>query len=432
MKLSQYFLPTLRETPSEAEVISHKLMLRSGMIKKVAAGIFTYLPLGLRVLQKIETIIRDELNRAGAHELLMPMLQPAELWQESGRWNLMGKELARLKDRHEREFCLGPTHEEVITDIARQFIQSYKQLPVTLYQIQTKFRDEIRPRFGLMRGREFLMKDAYSFHETSKDAEREYQNMFQTYHRIFKRCGLDFRPVEAETGNIGGSLSHEFHVLAQSGEDEILSCDQCKYSGNINFLKKKEGDPCTQCKVGKVGAFKSYRGIEVGHIFYLGAKYSQAMKASYLDAKGNARPFEMGCYGIGVGRTMAAAMEQNHDEYGMKWPITLAPFEIAIVPLDMTDLETQKVSNALYKDIMNRTDQVLFYDKDERAGVKFKDIDLIGVPIRLTIGSRGLSQGKIGLKLRDEKEERLVNIQDAVSETVRIRDELIKKINTGA
>jgi len=426
MKLSRTFVPTLRDVPSEAEVISHQLMLRSGLIKKVASGIFSYLPLGYRVIRKVEAIIREEMNRAGAQELLMPMLQPAELWIESGRWNQMGKELARLKDRNERDFCLGPTHEEVITDIARNFIQSYKQLPVHLYQIQTKFRDETRPRFGLMRGREFLMKDGYSFHESSQDALKEYQNMFQTYHRIFKRCGLEFRAVEAETGDIGGSLSHEFHVLAKSGEDEVLSCDQCQYTANSGLIQKKSNDSCVKCHKGK---FQSYRGIEVGHIFYLGDKYSKAMNATFLNKEGQKKYFEMGCYGIGVGRTAAAAIEQNHDEYGILWPISIAPFEVAVIPIQNSEAQVVQQAEHLEKELESKGVEVLLHDKDESAGVKFKDIDLLGIPIRVTVGSKGLAQQKVGLKLRQEKEEKLIPLAQALPELMRMRDELFKKTN---
>ncbi len=426
MKFSRTFIPTLRDVPSEAEVISHQLMLRAGLIKKVASGIFSYLPLGYRVIRKVENIIREEMNRSGAQELLMPMLQPAELWIESGRWQKMGKELVRIKDRNERDFCLGPTHEEIITDIARNFIQSYKQLPLHLYQIQTKFRDETRPRFGLMRGREFLMKDGYSFHESSEDALKEYQNMFQTYHRIFKRCGLEFRAVEAETGDIGGSHSHEFHVLAKSGEDEVLSCDQCQYAANSNLIQKKPNDTCMKCNKGK---FQSYRGIEVGHIFYLGDKYSKAMNATFLNKEGQKKYFEMGCYGIGVGRTAAAAIEQNHDESGILWPISIAPFEVAVIPIQSSDAQALQHAERIEKELEAKGVEVLSYDKDESAGVKFKNIDLLGIPIRVTLGSKGLAQQKIGLKLRQEKEEKLVPLDQALPELMRMRDELFKKTN---
>lgn len=419
MRLSKYLIPTLREIPGDAEVISHQLMLRAGMIKKVAAGIFTYLPLGYRTLKKISQIIREEMDLAGAQELLMPMLQPAELWQESGRWDDMGEEMARLKDRNNRQFCLGPTHEEVITDIARHFIRSYKQLPVNLYQIQTKFRDELRPRFGLMRGREFLMKDAYSFHASKDDALREYEVMYQTYERIFRRCGLEFRAVSADTGKMGGAASHEFQVLAKSGEDEILSCASCRFGANATFIQKKEGDLCPECHKGKL---KSTRGIEVGHIFFLGKKYSESLGATFLDPNGKQLHFEMGCYGIGVGRTMAAAIEQHHDDKGILWPMTIAPFQVVVVPLNTSDAEVVKVSEAVYQSLLEKNVEVLLHDKEESAGVKFNDIDLIGIPIRVTVGQKGLSKKSVGIKLRSEKEEKMVVIPSAVDQILKIRD----------
>jgi prolyl-tRNA synthetase len=426
MRLSRYLLPTLREIPGDAEVISHRLMLRAGMIKKTAAGIFTYLPLGYRVIKKVENIIREEMDRSGGIEILMPMLQPAELWQESGRWDEMGEELARLKDRNNRQFCLGPTHEEVITDIARHFIRSYKQLPVNLYQIQTKFRDETRPRFGLMRGREFLMKDAYSFHASKDDALREYEVMYCTYERIFTRCGFEFRAVSADTGKMGGAASHEFQVLAKSGEDEILSCADCPFSANATFVQKKEGDLCPSCHKGKL---KSSRGIEVGHIFFLGKKYSEALGATFLDPNGKQLHFEMGCYGIGVGRTMAAAIEQHHDESGILWPIPLAPFEVAVIPLNMSDPEVVKVSEEVYQRLLEKNVEALFHDKEESAGVKFNDIDLIGIPIRVVVGQKGISKKSVGIKLRSEKEEKMIAIPAAVDQILKIRDELFRKIN---
>ncbi|MFZ3072923.1 MAG: proline--tRNA ligase, partial [Thermodesulfobacteriota bacterium] len=513
MRFSRMFLHTLKETPSDAEVASHKLMLRSGMIKKVAAGIYNLLPLGLRSIRKVEAIVREEMNRAGAEEVMMPFVLPAELWKESGRWDFYGKELLRVKDRHDREFCLGPTHEEAVTDIVRGDVRSYRQLPVNLYQIQTKFRDEIRPRFGLMRGREFIMKDAYSFHATEECAEREYKNMYDTYTRIFERCGLEFRAVEAETGQIGGSFSHEFMVLAETGEDAIASCVSCSYAANTEkaqireetreeqesaasiekpmervstpgrksveevsgFLKihptvliktliystekgalaalvrgdaeineaklmrisgvktlaladektvrdatnapsgfagpvglkipiyadygvrniasgvtganeadahimnvstkrdfkaiyadlrmVRAGDGCPRCK----GAFEIKRGIEVGHVFKLGTKYSEAMKAFFLDEKGAEKPIIMGCYGIGIGRTAAASIEQNHDEAGIIWPPPLAPFDCIIVAVNVNDEETKKASEALYSELSSKGLSVLYDDRDERA-----------------------------------------------------------------
>ncbi|MEK6683504.1 MAG: proline--tRNA ligase, partial [Nitrospirota bacterium] len=319
MRYSKLLIPTLREEPGEAEVVSHRLMIRAGMIRKVAAGIYTYLPLGLRVIRKVENIVREEMNRAGAQELLMPMVQPSELWNETGRWGEYGKELLRFKDRGEREFCLGPTHEEVVTDLVRAEVKSYRQLPQILYQIQTKFRDEIRPRFGLMRGREFLMKDAYSFDRDEEGAKTSYDTMCRAYHRIFERCGLTFKPVEAESGVIGGIFSQEFMVLAETGEDSLVACHACDYAANV---EKANGDSCPRGH----GPLSTHRGIEVGHIFMLGTKYSRAMKAVFLDNNGKEAHPVMGCYGIGISRTAAAAIEQNHDAKGILWPLPLAPY----------------------------------------------------------------------------------------------------------
>ena len=560
MRRTRAFLPTMKEDPSEAEVISHRLMLRAGMIRKVAAGIYNLLPLGLKVLRRVETIIREEMNRAGAQEVLMPLVIPAEMWKESGRWDLYGKELLRFKDRHDREFCLGPTHEEVITDMVRREVRSYRQLPLNLYQIQIKFRDEIRPRFGLMRGREFIMKDAYSFHATERDAEREYENMYNTYTRIFERCGLRFTAVEAETGAIGGRFSHEFMVLAETGEDVIVSCGTCGYSANleraecrpleggagekekamekvhtpgvksveevsrflgvsperliktmiyetdkgpvvalvrgdleINEAKLKrllhcewialadeekvrgvtgappgfagpvglevrivadhsvstivngvtganeedyhyinvnpgrdfavdtwgdirfalEGDPCPRCD----GRLSLSRGIEVGHIFKLGTKYSEAMRATFLDEKGVERPMVMGCYGIGVGRTVAAAIEQNHDEKGIIWPLPLAPYHVYILPVNVKDASMREVSERIYRGLTDSGVEVLYDDRDERAGVKFNDADLIGIPWRVTVGSR-VKEGKVEIKARDRNEAEIVDIEEAVGRLV--------------
>ncbi|KIH75566.1 prolyl-tRNA synthetase [Geoalkalibacter ferrihydriticus] len=544
MRYSEYLLPTLKETPADAEVASHRLMLRAGMIRKVAAGIYNYLPLGLRSLRKVEQIVREEMNRAGAHELLMPMVVPAELWQESGRWQQYGRELLRLKDRKEADFCLGPTHEEVITDIVRNEVRSYRQLPLNLYQIQTKFRDEIRPRFGLMRGREFIMKDAYSFDLDDAGADGAYERMYQAYRRIFKRCGLNFRAVEADTGNIGGSSSHEFMVLAESGEDAIVSCDSCEYAANVEkaelrvpesqmpapsedltkvltparksvedvaaFLKttpqrlvktlivqtdKGEtlavllrgdrelndiklcrlldcawiemagedvvlkatgapngfagpvglklrifadrevqamadfitgandkdahytgvnlgrdcevetfadlrkavaGDPCPRC----AGKLEVWRGIEVGHVFKLGTKYSESLGAVVLDDQGRERLLVMGCYGIGIGRTLASAIEQNHDADGIIWPLPIAPFEVLVVMLNPNDAEVKAAAEKLYGELRERGVEVLLDDRDERPGAKFKDADLLGIPVRLTVGARGLKEGQVEVKLR--------------------------------
>jgi len=547
VRWSATFIPTLKEDPADAEVASHKCLIRAGMIRQVSRGIYDYLPLALRVIRKIETIVREEMDRTGAQELLLPIVTPAELWQESGRWQLYGKDLARFKDRHERDFCLGPTHEEVITDLIRRAVRSYRDLPLNLYQIQTKFRDEVRPRFGLMRGREFIMKDAYSFHADGADCRREYENMFQTYKRIFTRCGLKFRPVEADTGAIGGTLSHEFQVLAESGEDALVSCNGCDYAANaekaevkaqapvgrdqkgvpplrkvatpgkksvaevaeslslprekliktliykldrrelvavlvrgdheVNEAKLKSflgcqeaalaeeaevreaarvasgflgpvglklrlvadqalqgisgavtganeadahfvgvdqerdfmpaafadlrvamaGDPCPRCER---GALECSRGIEVGQLFYLGKKYSESMGATYLNAEGKERPIEMGCYGIGITRLLAAAIEQNHDADGIIWPFALAPFHLLLLPVNYREAAIRQVTDSLYQGLLERGLQVLLDDRDERPGVKFKDADLIGVPLRVTVGARGLEKGSVELRWR--------------------------------
>ena len=561
MRWSKTFIPTLKEDPADAEVVSHKLLVRAGFIRQISRGIYDYLPLAVRVINKIETIVREEMNRAGAQELLLPIASPAELWQESGRWEMYGKELFRLKDRHERDFCLGPTHEEVITDLVRRVVRSYRELPFNLYQIQTKFRDEVRPRFGLMRGREFIMKDAYSFHTDVQDCQREYDNMFQAYTRIFTRCDLRFRPVEADTGAIGGSQSHEFQVLAESGEDAIVSCNRCQYAANvqkaeikprrpagrdvakespkvqkvstpgkksvadvaaflgltpdrfiktlvyktdqnelvaalvrgdheINELKLQTvlgcgevalaneaevqaatnvapgflgpiglklrivadlavqgiqgavtganeadahfvgvdqerdftpavfadlraavaGDPCPRCEQ---GSLETYRGIEVGQVFYLGRKYSESMGATYLDAEGREQPIEMGCYGIGISRLAAAAIEQNHDANGIIWPLSIAPFHVLLLPINTKDKAIQEASNRLYEELQKRGIEVLLDDRDERPGVKFKDGDLIGIPLRVTIGSKGLEKGCIELRGRRDGKTEEVPVEDA-------------------
>lgn len=550
MRWSKTLIPTLKEDPAEAEVISHKLLVRAGFIRQISRGIYDYLPLALRVIRKIEAIVREEMNRAGAQELLLPIASPAELWHESRRWDMYGKELFRFKDRHERDFCLGPTHEEVITDLVRRAVRSYRELPINLYQIQTKFRDEVRPRFGLMRGREFIMKDAYSFHADVEDSRREYDIMVKTYKRIFDRLGLRFRPVEADTGAIGGSLSHEFQVLAESGEDAIVSCHSCDYAANlekaeikrgrpearditaetpavekvstpgkktvaevaefiklpavqfiktlvyrtdggelvavlvrgdheINELKLRTvlgcreivlaeeaavaaaagvapgflgpiglklrmiadhsvqgmrsaatganeadahfihvdqerdftpaafadlrlavaGDPCPRCEAGRL---ETHRGIEVGQVFYLGTKYSESMGATFLDAEGRERPIEMGCYGIGISRLVAAAVEQNHDTNGIIWPLAIAPFHVAILPINYKDQKLCAAADKLYQDLQQRGVEVLLDDRDERPGVKFKDADLIGIPLRVTIGAKGLEKGTIELRRRQE------------------------------
>lgn len=543
MRTSQTLIPTLREDPGEAETVSHRLLLRSGMIRKVAAGIYTYLPLGLRVLRKIEAIVREEMNRAGAQEVLMPIAAPAELWRETGRWDFYGKELLRFKDRHERDFCLGPTHEEVITDLIRREVRSYRQLPLNCYQIQTKFRDEIRPRFGLMRGREFIMKDAYSFDRDEAGAKVSYQKMYDAYSRIFTRCGLTFRAVEADTGIIGGTSSHEFMVLADTGEETIVYAEGGAYAANVEraetlppagtssdaprplrkvptpgvrsveevtaFLKVApaqlvktilyqspkdlvavlvRGDhEVNEVKVKKLlgvtaleladpakvaaatgapvgfagpiglagvrivadhavkalrnvvvggneagthymdanwdrdfvveqfedlrnaqggdpspkgdGSLRIARGIEVGHVFMLGTKYSKAMNAMFLDPEGKECLAVMGCYGIGVSRVAAAAIEQHHDAKGMLWPIPIAPFHVHLLPLSQS-AAVSATAQTLYETLSQAGAEVLWDDRDERAGVKFNDADLIGAPYQLVIGEKGLAQGTVEFKER--------------------------------
>lgn len=543
MKTSQLLIPTLREDPGEAETVSHRLMLRAGLIRKVAAGIYTYLPLGLRVLRKVEQIIREEMNQAGAQEVLMPMASPAELWRETGRWDFYGKELLRFKDRHERDFCLGPTHEEVITDLFRREVKSYRQLPMNFYQIQTKFRDEIRPRFGLMRGREFLMKDAYSFDRDEAGARLSYQKMYDAYHRIFTRCGLTFRAVEADTGLIGGTSSHEFMVLADTGEETIVYSDQGTFAANVERaevlppaqtdtdarrplqtvttpnchsidevaaflkvpthrivktllystgketvavlvrgdhavneikLKKVLGVPeielagpatvekATGAPVGfagpvgltgirifadhavpalrnvvvganrldthyvdanwdrdfkadqildlrnaqagdpsprQDGTLKTTKGIEVGHVFMLGTKYSKAMNATFLDPQGKECLAIMGCYGIGVSRSAAASIEQNHDERGIIWPYPIAPFHVHLIPVSQSD-KTADATSRIYADLTQQGFEVLWDDRDDRAGVKFNDADLIGAPFQVVVGDKGLAEGLVEVKVR--------------------------------
>jgi prolyl-tRNA synthetase len=409
MKMSQLVAPTLREDPSEAEVVSHRLMLRGGYIRKLAAGVYTFLPLGMKVLKNVENIVREEMDRSGVQEVLMPTLLPAELWQETGRWEVYGKELFRIKDRHERDFCLGPTHEEIITDLARTSIRSYKQLPVTLYQIQTKFRDEIRPRFGLMRGREFLMKDAYSFHNSEESLGEEYQKMYRTYCRIFDRMELKYRVLEADPGLIGGGFSEEFMVLAQEGEEEILACHNCTFAVSWKSFSS-EGDPCPKCGT---GILSKMRGIEVGHIFKLGTKYSEKMKCVYLDENNQEKAMLMGCYGIGIGRTAAAAIEQNHDKDGIIWPSPLAPFSAAIIPANMAEKEQADAAEKIYSGCLETGISVLVDDREERMGVKLKDMDLIGIPLKLIIG-KALKEGKVELKWRKSGETELIETGKAV------------------
>ncbi|MCD6396932.1 MAG: proline--tRNA ligase [Spirochaetaceae bacterium] len=574
MRLSSAFLKTMKEIPKEAQVVSHQLMFRAGMIQKLASGIYNYLPMALRSLRKIETIIREELEKKGCQEVLMPVVQPAELWKESGRWEYYGAELLRFKDRKDSDFCLGPTHEEVITDMVRKNLKSYKQLPWNLYQIQSKFRDEIRPRFGLMRGREFIMKDAYSFDESVEKSMENYQLMFEAYTAIFNRCGLKFKAVEAATGAIGGDKSHEFQVLAESGEDGILSCSHCDYAANEEKTKVKEknysldsslflnieevhtpnqksiedvasflgknprdliksmvymideeavlilvpgnkevneaklqaafnanvvqlandktveeitgastgfagpvglkkkvriaadsgiqgiinmvcganktdyhltgvnldrdfkadimgdfihaaaGEPCPVCEEGKLEA---HRGIEVGQVFYLGTKYSKSMSCNFLDRNGKEVPAEMGCYGIGVGRTLAAAIEQNHDEAGIIWPMAIAPYEVLVMPLQLKDKDVVNVGDSLYKWFREAGIDAAIDDRNERAGFKFNDADLIGYPLQIIIGSKSLAEGMVEIKVRTTGEKIKMRVAEVQEWVVKFKAEALKK-----
>ena len=572
MRYSQYFLPTLKEVPSEAEVPSHQLMLRTGMVRKLASGIYSYLPFGLRAIQKVEFIVREEMNRAGAIEVLLPFVQPAEIWQESHRWEEYGKELLRFQDRHNRDCCLGPTHEEVITDIARKEIRSYRQMPLNLYQIQTKFRDEIRPRFGVMRAREFIMKDAYSYDIDEKGLDISYQKMVEAYKRIFTRCGLRFKMVEAESGVIGGSYSHEFMVLAATGEETIASCTRCSYGANIekadfrrgeskgplqdkksfkpvqkvltpdqrtveevtqflhvqpqdlvktlifetergciaalvrgdheisekklktilqtenlqlagertveelthapkgfagpvgisipmmadldiqgmiNFVtganekdahlvnvntgrdfqitqfvdlrRFRPGDLCPLCG----GETRLDKGIEVGHTFKLGTKYSNSMGAVYLDDQGKEKDIVMGCYGIGIGRTVAAAIEQYYDENGVVFPMPIAPFQVLVLPVNIRIDLLRETADQLYQNLIDERIEVLYDDREETPGVKFKDADLIGIPLRVTLGEKNLKKGLVEIKKRRTGEILLLNNEEAVS---KIKELLVQEV----
>ena len=402
---SKIFLPTLKDIPQDAEVISHQLMLRSGMIRRVTSGIYTWLPIGLKVLRKVENIVRQEMNASGAQEILMPMVQPKELWEETHRWDKMGPELLRIKDRHERDFCLGPTHEEVITDLIRNNIKSYKELPLNLYQIQTKFRDEVRPRYGVMRGREFLMKDSYSFNLNEESLSESYLLMKEAYKKILDRLGLKFKIVKADSGAIGGDASEEFHVLAENGEDTIAVSDSSDFAINTELLLEEgdaieslQGKPSPDGK----GTIQIKKGIEVGHIFQLGKVYTDAMKASVLDHEGKAKNLFMGCYGIGVSRLVAAAIEQNNDEKGIIWPETMTPFEVNIVAIGFDkDEKIAKAATDLYNKLSSMKYEVMLDDRKDGYGTKMKDAELIGIPMNIIIGKNYLQNNEIELKHRD-------------------------------
>jgi len=398
---SKVFLPTLKDTPQDAEVISHQLMLRSGMIRKVASGIYTWLPIGLKVLRKVENIVREEMDASGAQEVLMPMVQPKDLWEETQRWEKMGPELLRIQDRHERDFCLGPTHEEVITDLIRNNLKSYKELPLNLYQIQTKFRDEVRPRYGVMRGREFLMKDSYSFNLNEESLNESYLAMKEAYKKILDRLGLKFKIVKADSGAIGGDASEEFHVLADNGEDTIAVSDSSDFAINTELLLEEgedleslQGKPSPDGK----GLIQIKKGIEVGHIFQLGKVYTDAMKANVLDNEGKAKNLFMGCYGIGVSRLVAAAIEQNNDEKGIIWPEAMTPFEVNIVAIGFDkDKKIAKAATDLYNELLSMGYEVILDDRKDGYGVKMKDAELIGIPINIIIGKKYLQNDEIEL-----------------------------------
>lgn len=400
MKASQFYISTLKEAPQEAELVSHQLMIRAGLIRRLGSGLYSWMPIGLRILKKIENIIRDEMNRAGALELLMPAIQPKELWDETNRWEVFGPQMLKISDRHKRLFCFGPTHEEVITDIVRKEIKSYKQLPINFYQIQTKFRDEIRPRFGVMRAREFMMKDSYSFHSSLDSLKETYQVMYETYKKIFDRIGLNYRAVQADNGAIGGDGSHEFHVLADSGEDEIVYDESSDFAANIEVAKNHPDKD----------KFKTCRGIEVGHIFQLGTKYSEAMQAEFIDQDGESKPMIMGCYGIGVSRIIAAAIEQNYDADGMILPKSIAPFEVIITPIGLEkNDEVLKVSLDLYEDLIDKGVDVILDDRGLRPGVMFSEAELLGIPFRITISEKLLKDGKFEFKARASSANQLLD-----------------------
>ena len=407
MKTSNLLLATQRENPSDAETISHKLMLKAGLIRQVASGVYNWLPLGVKVLRKVENIVRREMENSGAQEILMPMVQPGELWKESGRWQQYGQELLIFEDRHDREFCLGPTHEEVITDLCRNEIRSYKQLPVIFYQIQTKFRDEIRPRFGVMRSREFIMKDAYSFDLSEQQMDDSYQRMRDAYIRIFNSLGLDYRIVKADSGAIGGADSEEFHVLADSGEDILAFSDKSDYAINAELLieSKSDQDPGSlegQDSPDGKGKLKLKRGIEVGHIFKLGRKYSESMKLTIQSEKGNIHP-EMGCYGIGISRIVAAAIEQSHDDKGIIWSKEISPYTTALVEINPKGEKNLKnLCTQIYTSLKERGHEVLWDDRDQSAGVKFSDMELIGIPQMIIIGEKSFRENKVEFKIRGE------------------------------
>ena len=408
---SKSFIPTLKETPQEAESVAHKLMLRAGLIRMLISGVYSFLPLGLRVLDKIKDIIRQEMNASGAAELLLSSLQPLDLWAKTGRDKDIGEVMFRFQDRKKRNLCLGPTHEEIITDLVAGFVSSYKQLPLILYQIQTKFRDEIRPRFGLVRACEFVMKDAYSFDADQEGLKRSYKLMYDAYARIFQRCGLNVLIVEADPGIMGGDVSHEFMVPAASGEDIVFSCSNCKTAVSLKGTGREE---CPRCK----GRIEKLNALEVGHIFQLGTKYSSLLEANFLNAQGKKQPIIMGCYGIGVSRLISAIIEQNNDTDGIIWPSEVSPYKVIILPLDVSDERIMLKAHQYYDQFNSDGIAALLDDRDERAGVKFKDADLLGISAQLIIGQELVKNNKLELKLRNTKQ-RITDSEDKISDIIK-------------
>ncbi len=411
MLWSKDFIPTLKEIPQEAESLSHQLMLRAGLVRMLIAGVYSYLPLGLKVLNNIQKIIREEMNSSGASELLLPALQPQELWIKSGRDKDIGDVMIKFVDRKGRNVCLGPTHEEVITDLVKNHIASYKQLPLVLYQIQTKFRDEIRPRFGLIRACEFIMKDAYSFDAHEHGLDKNYKAMYNAYKRIFRRCGLKILITEADPGVMGGNVSHEFMAPTQDGEDVVLLCPKCK---SAKPFKETNDQSCPKCNV----RLEKINTIELGHIFKLGTKYSSVLGANFIDAKGQQKPIIMGCYGIGVSRLVSAIIAQNHDKEGIVWPKEISPYQVIILPLDTTDKKIMDKARQVHKELGQGGIEVLFDDRDERAGVKFKDADLLGISLQIIIGRESLKKNALELKIR-RNQKKIIKTKSAILEEIK-------------
>jgi prolyl-tRNA synthetase len=396
MRWSRFFIPTLKEVPAGTEAVSHQLLLRAGLVNMLTSGVYSYLPLGYRVLRKVEEIITQEMDAIGAQKLFLPCLQPIELWKKTGRDKVMADVMIRFEDKKGKSMCLGPTHEEVITELVKNYVQSYKQLPMTLYQIQTKFRDELRTRFGIVRACEFIMKDAYSFDRNAEGLDKNYQLMYQAYQKIFARCGVDTAIIEADSGAMGGDVSHEFMVPASIGEDHILICSGCEYRGAVT-PQQDEGASCPRCKKGKL---KKQVAIEIGHIFKLGTKYSEAQGALFLDENGKQHPIIMGCYGIGVSRLIATIIEKNHDQNGIIWPLEVAPFAVEIIPVQNNEPAVAELAEKYYRELSDAGLDVLLDDRDESAGKRFKDADLIGMPWQIVIGKRTLAENKVEIKKR--------------------------------